>query len=192
MAGENAPKDTRAWMRTTERRLRILERHNHRGTDTLAPSQVQADFLLRVQNLITGGGTRSTLSTGVRWSSRFRIMGAGMHPDTAPTGTLDIGNPVDGTVIPVWGNSNVDSRTVGSGTSSGYVPLVGNESLWYDLPVKDSANEGSTGTDSLGFHIISDVDTPVVIPRTWVRIVTRQDFTTASPMYVWGDMMTQG
>jgi hypothetical protein len=188
MAGQNAPKDGFSWMRESERRTRILERHNHPPIT----ADVQTLFLLRAQNLLVGGGTRTVISTGVNWSSAFRVMGAGQHPLAAPTGILAIQNPVNGTVIPVHGDSSVTDRTVGSGTTSGYVPLVGNESLWYDLQVVGSANEGSTGTDSLGFHIISDVDTPVVIPSTWVRIITRQDVSGSSPMYVWGDMVRQG
>lgn len=186
MPAPNTPMDTRQWLRHTEQRLRIVERHNH-APITADPV---AMFLQRAQFAIMGGGTRTVISTGVHWSSRFRILGLGRHPDTAPNGILEIQVPVNGTVIPVHGNSGVLSRTVGTGTTSTYVPLSGNESLWYDLPVKGSANFGSTGSDNLGWHIVSDVDEDVVIPPTWLMVITRNSFA-GSNMYLWGDMRSQ-
>lgn len=183
MPAPNTPMDTRQWMRHTEQRLRIIERHNH---PPITADPV-AMFLQRAQFAIAGGGTRTVISTGVHWSSRFRILGLGRHPDTSPTGVLEIQLPTNGTVIPVHGNSGVLTRTVGTGTTSTYVPLSGNESLWYDLPVKGSAN---TGGADLGFHIVSDVDLDVVIPPTWLMLVTRNSFA-GSNMYLWGDMRTQ-
>lgn len=188
--GTFGPQVGDAWFRTMEQRMRIAERHNH-------PSQhddMQSAFLLRAQNLMTGGGTRSVLDTGIKWSSRFRWHGVGRHPKLLPDGVIELHMPTDGVSIPLHGTSAGTVRVVGVGTTATYLRMEDNDSLWYDLPVEGSANTSPQLTPTVyvdGLHVVVDGDLPVVIPRTWVRIVTRQNYATASPKYVWGDMMTQ-
>ena len=147
-------------------------------TDTVSPDEVSSMRML--SNFCSCCTVRHVrvARTGMRMPgtmvSMVRALLVGLTP--APSGTRTI--------------SGVASRTVGSGTTSTYVPLSGNESLWYDLPVKGSANFGSTGSDNLGWHVVSDVDEDVVIPPTWLMVITRNSFA-GSNMYLWGDMRSQ-
>lgn len=161
------------WFRWIEQRVRTLERHTHPDARNSDPSEV---LLGDLQDFLAGGGIRTCNSTGVSWSSPFLINGMGRSPEIA-SGSLSITKPADGTTIPIHGDSSFTSTVVGGGT----VPVSLNRHLYYDLPLG--------GEPSTGFHLVAESAGSVVIPRRWVRIVSRQD--TPHMPYRWGDARLQ-
>jgi hypothetical protein len=127
--------------------------------------------------LVHGGGVRTATSTGVSWSQRFIMTGAG-RGKTAPAGYFNIDNPTDGTVIPVYGSASKTSATV----ASGVVPLGTWETLYYELPFGATVST----SDPSRFRIVY-FGTDFEVPPTWVPVVIRSGDTGSAATYRWAD-----
>lgn len=139
------------------------------------------DTILR-QKVMSGGGNRFASVTGISWSQRLILMGAGRISPYAINGYLEISMPADGTVIPRYGLSG---GTPGTATvAGGLIPMAAWDALWYELP----ANGLQTSLPA-NFRIVNYLsDFP--IPDNWVLVCLKNSDAYAA-MYKWGDGVEQ-
>lgn len=139
------------------------------------------DKMAAIQRVLTGGGVRKVNGTsGISWSERFMVLGAG-RDEFLPGGYVSITMPPNGTVIPVHSRAGVTSNTV----AGGYIPLASWGALYYEL----TPGEGIAG--STNFRILDyRVDDGVAIPPNWI-LICACNTDVYSPMYTWGDGRSQ-
>jgi hypothetical protein len=139
--------------------------------------------VVRVRDVLTGGGLRKVGNGWINWTGNFRTMSSGMD-DQVPSGYFNIAFPPDGTVIPVIGHPTVTSITVAASKIT-VTSLSGYCALYYDLPL------GATSASQPGrFHLVDYLSGPIEIPPTWILIAVR-DIDPFQPEWTWGDGMRQ-
>lgn len=128
-----------------------------------------------LRQIMSGGGVRDGNGTGVSWSKRLIMLGAG-RDSSMPSGFFEMTMPPNGTVIPVIGHPSQTTATV----ASGLVPLSNWQQLWYDPPF------GQTKVTDPSRYYITSYLTPFTLPPSWVPVVARNG-DGVNTLYVWGD-----
>jgi len=115
----------------------------------------------------TGGGILVGNGTGVSWSQRIMLMGAGRHATYVPAGYFQIDMPANGTVITRYNAVAGVSDTVT--VASGVIPLSTWSTLYYVVPF------GATSTSlPANFRIVNyTAGNDFTTPWNWIPIVTR-------------------
>jgi hypothetical protein len=142
----------RVWVQFYGRRILVLGA----GGGTYTQSQLYA-----FRQAVSGGGTLKALQTGISWSERFIMLGAGRNGMVA-NGFYEITMPPNGTVVK--GHLGIDDFTV----SGGYVDAGSNSwwSLWYQLPPPGAPQY----TDHTRWHAVGYSSGALTIPDDWVCV----------------------
>lgn len=164
----------RVWCQLYNRRVVVLGR-----SGAAFSSGAKTGSLL--QTVMSGGGVRGVSSTGVNWSQRFILMGAGIS-DLVPNGYFNIDMPPDGTVIPIHSGA-ADSTTVAAGT----IPMINWQALYYDVPYGIVTSASQPGNFHIVYYTGGD---DFQVPPNWVLIAVRNGDTRAAA-YKWGDGRAQ-
>jgi hypothetical protein len=118
---------------------------------------------LTAQYALQGGGTVTTTTTNILWSTRVIAIPVEM-PEESASGFFDISCPISGTVV-YYNPSNVTTTT--TCTSNG-IPLLAWEALYYQI------TEGQSATsDQTKFRVVSYQNSTWVPGPGWICIAAR-------------------
>lgn len=174
-SNSNAPMQGDQWFRSTEQRLRIMERHTHPGVE----ASPEANFLSKAR--LVGGGRKASTANGIYWDDSFDLYG-GISSRVNGGNHVSISYPSPGFTIPVHGNSTITSVTE---HADGVIPLTAGQVLYYDLDLD--------GSPSTGFHILDhEGGVYTQVPQSWVMICAYNSLITADDRWQWGDGTLQG
>ncbi|MGH3503871.1 MAG: hypothetical protein ACRDQA_23695 [Nocardioidaceae bacterium] len=143
-------------------------------TSAIAQDGTRSDltgFLAAARQLLTASGALTVTASGVSWTDRLTVLGAGRATDSAPSGYFEIAMPANGIEI--------EAHNTGSGSvnvTGGQVPLGNWETLWYRLPVGKGY---ATVTGSFVVTGYSNAGEQYGVPRDAVLIATRNGDTGA-------------